>query len=90
MLSLKVHTFAKATDGGHEVLSQISPYAVLSRQTEGGSIRVFIQGGAFYHEGGPAYKESELPPWLHEEIAKMTPKARAEVGLKDWVPPKAK
>jgi hypothetical protein len=43
---------------------------------------VFIQAGQFFSEGGPVLKPDEVPDWLDEEIARMTPGARQEVGLK--------
>jgi hypothetical protein len=88
MLNLNVHEFSKPADGSRPTLTRVTPYICLSRGLpEGGSTRVFIQGGAFYHEGGKEYKRHELPPWLNEELARLTPTALREVGLVDWKPP---
>jgi hypothetical protein len=82
MLNLKVHEYNRIRDGSRAILTKVNPYICLSKANpEGGSTRVFIQGGKFYHEGGKEYRTSELPSWLNEEIAKLTPQARKEIGL---------
>lgn len=87
-LSLKPHEYKRINDGSKATLTRLNPYIALCRSNpEGGSTRVFIQGGAFYHEGGGEYKKHELPDWLNSEIAKIPPGVRKEVGLQDWAPP---
>ena len=89
-LNLKVHEYARVNDGSRAILTRVNPYIVLTRGLpEGGSTRVFIQGGAFFHEGGDEYKRHELPEWLNDEIAKMGPATRKSVGLDNWVKPEA-
>lgn len=81
-LNLKVHEYKRVNDGSRATLTRINPYICLCKASpEGGSTRVFIQGGAFFHEGGAEYKKSELPDWLDEEITKLSPRARKEAGL---------
>lgn len=83
-LNLRVHEYKRINDGSRAVLTRVNPYVCLCRgNPEGGSTRVFIQGGAFYHEGGAEYKKSELPDWLSDEIAKLSSQARKEAGLVD-------
>lgn len=87
-LNLRVHEYKRVNDGSRAILTRLNPYIALCHGSpEGGSTRVFIQGGCFFHEGGDEYKKSELPPWLDVEIAKISPSIRKEVGLQDWVPP---
>jgi hypothetical protein len=43
---------------------------------------VYVQDGNFYSSGGPAFKKADLPDWLQEELAKLSPACREEVGLK--------
>lgn len=86
-LNLRVHEYKRVNDGSKAVLTRLNPYIVLTHGiAEGGSTRVFIQGGAFFHEGGDEYKKSELPDWLDSEIAKISPAIRKSVGLEDWAP----
>ena len=87
-LNLKVHEYKRINDGSRATLERVNPYILLTKATDVGSTRVFIQGGAFFHEKGEEYTKEELPPWLNEEIAKMSVAARKEVGLADWKPPK--
>jgi hypothetical protein len=42
---------------------------------------IFVQGGRFYSEGGAEVEE--FPPNFQEELAKLSPEIKAEVGLKD-------
>lgn len=77
-LNLKPHV-AKPNGMGQMVLIRSQPYA---RLKVGEDPPVFIQGGKYYGEGGPMLEDDELPPWLDDEIARMRPGARQEVGLK--------
>jgi hypothetical protein len=89
MLTLsKVHEYSRINDGSRATLTRVNPYIVMSRGNGEGSVRVFIQGGQFYHEKGEEFSKDALPPWVNDEIAKMTPAARKEAGLQDWKPPK--
>lgn len=81
-LSLKVHEYKRANDGSKAVLTRVNPYVMLARgNPEGGSVRVFLQNGMFFHEGGDEYKKHELPDWLSSELAKLTPRIKKEVGF---------
>lgn len=82
-LDLRVHHYKRINDGSQAVLTQLKPYIALCKANdeEGGSTRVFVQNGQFFHEGGAEYKKTELPSWLSTELAKLSPDARKEVGL---------
>ena len=87
-LNLRVHEYKRINDGSQAVLTKINPYVALCHgNPEGGSTRVFIQGGMFFHEGGAEYKKSELPDWLPEAISKMSDRAKKDAGLVE--PPEA-
>lgn len=85
----KIHEFTKSNDGGPLVLSRLDPVVRLSKREKDSedTTYVFIQHGEFYTEDTKVIPKDSLPPWLDQEIARMTPAARAECGLKDWVPP---
>lgn len=77
--SLQTH-IEKASKGGDSVIVRSQPYARLNRQDES---PIYIQNGCFYFAGGEGpIKLSDLPDWAGDELAKMTPEARREVGLK--------
>lgn len=81
-LNLKVHEYKRVNDGSQARLIRVNPYVVLTKANpEGGSTRVFIQDGMFFHEGGGEYKQSELPDWLDDEIERLSPVAVKEAGL---------
>jgi len=84
----KIQEYAKITDGGPLVLTRVRPCTRITRREEGvDPIYVFIQGGTYYSEDGKVIPTGMLPAWLDDEIAKMTPAARKEVGLQDWEHP---
>jgi len=83
-LTLRVHEYKRVNDGSKAVLTRLNPYIVLTQGSpDGGSTRVFIQNGCFFHEGGAEYKKHELPDWLPREIAKMSEAIKKSVGLVD-------
>ena len=85
----RVHEYKKVNDGSRPTLTKINPATRLGRRGEGidESVYVFIQGGLFFSEGGARIKTKDLPPWLDDEIKRMSREARAEVGLPvDWKP----
>lgn len=80
----KVHVYKKVNDGGQAVLVRSSPALRLSHRAEGEpQINIFIQEGEFYTEDGKVLPVERRPKWLGEELAKLTPEAKKEVGLKD-------
>jgi hypothetical protein len=80
----KVHEYKKSTDGSPSVLIRTSPIIRLGRRVEGEQDQtyVFIQEGEFYTEDGKILPPERRPKWLYEELAKLTPHARTEAGLK--------
>lgn len=76
--SLKTH-LKKTSKSGDTVLVRQQPYARLNC---GEGPPVFVQHGQPYAEGGEHLTEGKLPDWYWDELAKMTPEARREVGLK--------
>ena len=82
MLSLKPHEYRKQPDSSSAVLTRLNPYIRL-RQLGGDEPPIFIQGGLFFYEGGQEIPKAKLPAWVLEELKKLTPKARKEVGLGD-------
>lgn len=76
-LSLKTHEYKMRR--GTPYLTKVNPYVRLFKDP---GPEIFIQGGAFFSAGGPELKKSELPEWVAEEMAKLSPEVRAEVGLK--------
>lgn len=75
MLTLRVHDYARIP-GTHDMrLVKTTPYVRLARQ---GSPPIYVQGGRVYSEGGP--EVSTVPAWLPDELAKLTPTVRTEIG----------
>jgi hypothetical protein len=83
-LNLSSHVIKKS--GGGSSLSQVDPYVRLSN----GTIALFVQNGAVYSEDGQMLEDGDLPDWLNEELAKLTPEAQEAVGLVDRKPSLAK
>jgi hypothetical protein len=87
MLELhKVHEYKKPNDGSPATLIRSRPVIRLGRRPEPGEdhFYVFIQGGEFYTEDGKPLPPDRRPKWLQEELARLTPQAREEVGLKTF------
>lgn len=85
MLSLKVHHHEKLPGTQESRLVKTTPYVRLCRQDPVTKITappIYVQGGRAYGEGGPEL--ATLPDWFEEEMAKLTPKLRDEVG---WTGP---
>jgi hypothetical protein len=82
----RVHEYKSPKDGGPAVLSRVRPVIRLGHRVEGeqDQLYVFIQGGEFYTEDGKLLPPERRPRWLMEELAKLTPEAKAEVGLKSF------
>lgn len=82
-LDLKPHKYEMRK--GEPVLARITPYCRLAKRVEQGVVEeVFIQGGKFFSgENSPEIKKADLPDWFAEEVAKLNPEVRREVGLKD-------
>lgn len=76
-LSLRPHD-VRTTGDGTRIGVTVSPYVRLAK---GQDPPVFVQGGKFFCEGGPELKKGELPPWLEEELAKLSEATRRDVGL---------
>lgn len=81
----KVHEYKKVNDGGQATLIRSNPVIRLGKRVEGepDQIYVFIQNGTFYTEDGKELPLEKRPKWLQEELAKLTPQVRAEVGLRE-------
>lgn len=82
----KIQEFSKSNDGGPLVLSRLDPVIRLSNRSHDSedTTYVYIQHGEFYTEDTKVIPPERLPPWLDQEIAKLTVAARAEVGLQNW------
>lgn len=81
-LTLKPHAYRRQPDTNLAVLTQLTPYARF-KLLNSDEPPIYCQGGAFYYEGGEEIPKAKLPPWCLEEVKKLTPKARKEVGLGD-------
>lgn len=75
--SLRTH-IPKKGDGEGKI-ARYTPYVRI--RGEGADGPLFIQGGYFYTEGGQHIKQADLPDWVDDEVAKMTPAAKRECGL---------
>jgi hypothetical protein len=72
--SLKTHVPKRNDPEGK--IGRYTPYVRIN-SSEGPPL--FIQGGKFYSEGGEMVKD--LPDWVDDEVAKMSPTAKRECGL---------
>lgn len=84
-LSLKPHIYKRQPNTDRAILVGLNPYCRLSKE---GEFPVFIQGGGFYDASGNVV--DPVPDWVQEELNKMTPEARKEVGLAEPSIPKAR
>lgn len=78
-LSLKPHEYRRDSNG-NAILTKLNPY-IRIRQLGGDEPPIFIQGGQFMYEDSTVIPKDKLPSWAVEELAKLTPKAKKEVGL---------
>ena len=77
-LELKgVHQYEKVPNSQEARLVKVNPYLRLTHQ---GHPPVYVQGGAIYAEGGGPV--SPVPDWFDEEMRRVNPKVRDEVGWK--------
>lgn len=81
--TLKPHEYRRNPDTGVASLTRLNPYVRLRRMDVPDAYPVYVQGGAFYSEDGKEIAKTDLPKWLPEELAKLSPKARKEVGIGD-------
>ena len=77
-LSLQVHHYEKAPGSQQSRLVRQTPYVRITRD---GHPPIYLQGGRVFGEGGPEIET--LPAWFGEEVARLSPKVREEVG---WRP----
>ena len=66
---------------GEARLTGLNPYV---RITRGDHPPIYVQGGQVYGEGGGPIEP--LPDWFPAEMARLSPKVRAEVGWRDDQP----
>ena len=83
-LSLTVHHYEKIPGQQQSRLARVTPYVRIARENQP---PIFVQGGQVYSEGGQTL--TQLPSWFDEEMAKLTPTVREEVGWKGTPPPAA-
>jgi hypothetical protein len=82
-LSLKPHEYRRSKDNpGLATLTKLNPYIRL-KTLGGDDPPIYIQRGVFMYEDGEEIPRAKLPPWAVEEVKKLTPKAKKEVGLGD-------
>jgi hypothetical protein len=80
-----VHVYEKVPGTTNETrLVKTNPYVRIGMKDH---TPIFIQGGRFYSEGGP--EVTEFPVGFDAELAKLSPRVRAEVGLQDVAAPPA-
>lgn len=86
MFDLKVHEYKSVKDPVTGTVStklvRTRPYIRLKEQGDTNAPAnspIFIQDGKFFYEGGQ--EVDEHPAWLSDALAKLSPKARTEVGL---------
>jgi len=72
--SLKTHIPKRGDAEGK--IARYQPYVRINH-VDGPPL--FIQGGKYYSEGGELIKD--LPDWVDDEVAKMSPTAKRECGL---------
>ena len=81
-LDLRTHIDERIPNTQEVRRVKVNPYLRLCQK---GSPPVYVQGGKVYAEGGPEVET--LPAWFAEEMAKVSPQVRAEVGWKDPAAP---
>lgn len=80
-LDLQVHKYEKVPGTQTTRLAKVTPYLRITRD---GHPPLYLQGGKAFGEGGAEIET--LPIWFDEELAKVSPKAREEIG---WSAPAA-
>jgi hypothetical protein len=76
---LKVHHQSQLQSGELKI-TRITPYVILGG-AQGG--RIFLKGGKILDENGFQVEE---PPWLQEQLTRMTRSVLEEIGFADRVP----
>jgi len=78
-LSLKTHevTVNKAT--GEATGVRVTPYI---RLCQGDGPPIFLQNGAYFHEGGEPMEEENRPDWLDDLQRKCSPEQLKAAGFK--------
>lgn len=75
-LNLRPHEYKRQPNSGMAVLTRLNPYVRLSVE---GQPPIFVQDGRYYAAGGDEIKMA--PDWVKGEVAKLSDRARKEVGL---------
>lgn len=78
-MTFSLRTHITKMGRGETVVARVTPYI---RLRSGENPPIFVQGGAFYWEGGQRVKDADLPDWVEPELDKLTPEVRREAGLK--------
>ena len=76
-LNLQSHVWTKDSKTGQAVIGKVNHCADLAKM---GEPRIFLQSGKAYYGDGTEIQTSELPPWVFEEIARMSPTTRRNIG----------
>jgi hypothetical protein len=75
VLSLRVHHHEKKPGSMESRLVRVTPYVRITRDSHP---PLYVQGGRVFSEGGPEVET--LPAWFGEEMARLSPKVREEIG----------
>lgn len=73
--SLKVHHYEKIPGSQQSRLVRVTPYVRITRDSHP---PLYVQGGGVYGEGGQ--RVETLPAWFDEEMARLSPQMREQVG----------
>jgi hypothetical protein len=59
---------------------KVNPYV---RVMAGDGPPIYIQGGQFYSEGGHSILKKDLPPWVDNELKKLSHETKVSCGLEN-------
>jgi hypothetical protein len=80
-----VHLYEKIPGTDQTRLVRMNPYVRIGRKDHP---PIYVQAGQVYGEGGQPV--DPLPDWFGEEMSRLSPKVRNEIGWRDTIPgPKA-
>ena len=75
---LKVHHLQQLPDGSQRI-SKVTPYIILGN----GDGRIWLKAGKVIDDNGIIVDD---PPWLAEELSKMSVETLSDIGFSDRVP----
>lgn len=82
--TLRPHEYRRQPNTDKAILTGLHAYVRFAKEGDDNP-PVFVQSGEFWDVSGNRLDPDKLPEWVHEEVKKLTPRTRKEIGLPELV-----